>query len=392
MPAGLLSPTSVLLCSTGFTSAYLGSIYLLPSTRIALPPVPPPPSSALSAEDADPIAGTEANPPRDRNHPAVIRARPVAVSVASLASCASLPLLLTHNDPFTYPTWRTAAPTALRLLGLGTRPAVKLILYPLGLTASLFAGSLYISWLAGELPGQRGARTWADWRAKFDGWRGIRTYILVRPPPLENPPRASGADHTFYVGSADGRDHLPELHHDRLGSRGLVARETRLSDAALVRDRWVGRRPVHVSMSRLAHIPVDSRPTYSSRPPRLGDVRRRRSNAPGPPARYPPVQCVQKLLPFRLDVGNLTRATTRDSLPIRVHDHLRMVRRIPVSPDRCVVTWLSPFLPMLSHKSGNFSNAPRLDPAAIPRARVLQYHGDPAARVGVASLARQEKV
>ncbi|GAA5962100.1 hypothetical protein JCM8115_002915 [Rhodotorula mucilaginosa] len=178
MPAGLLSPTSVLLCSTGFTSAYLGSIYLLPSTRIALPPVPPPPSSALSAEDADPIAGTEANPPRDRNHPAVIRARLVAVSVASLASCASLPLLLTHNDPFTYPTWRTAAPTALRLLGLGTRPAVKLILYPLGLTASLFAGSLYISWLAGELPGQRGARTWADWRAKFDGWRGIRTYIL----------------------------------------------------------------------------------------------------------------------------------------------------------------------------------------------------------------------
>ncbi|KWU41772.1 Abi-domain-containing protein, partial [Rhodotorula sp. JG-1b] len=120
----------------------------------------------------------EANPPRDRNHPAVIRARLVAVSVASLASCASLPLLLARNDPFTYPTWRTAVPTALRLLGLGTRPSVKLILYPLGLTASLFAGSLYISWLASELPGQSGSRTWADWRAKFDGWRGLRTYIL----------------------------------------------------------------------------------------------------------------------------------------------------------------------------------------------------------------------
>lgn len=195
MPAGLLSSTSVLLCSTGFTSAYLGSIYLLPSTRIALPavPPPPPPTSTLSAEAADPIAGTEANPPRDRNHPAVIRARLVAVSVASLASCASLPLLLAHSDTFIYPTWRTAIPTALRLLGLGLgngNPAAKLILYPLGLTASLFAGSLYISWLAGELPGQRGSRTWADWRAKFDGWRGIRTYILVRRTPSQ-PTRVS---------------------------------------------------------------------------------------------------------------------------------------------------------------------------------------------------------
>ena len=190
MPAGLLSSTSVLLCSTGFTSAYLGSIYLLPSTRIASAA---PQSSTLSAEAADPIAGTEANPPRDRNHPAVIRARLVAVSVASLASCASLPLLLARNDPFTYPTWRTAVPTALRLLGLGTRPSVKLILYPLGLTASLFAGSLYISWLASELPGQSGSRTWADWRAKFDGWRGLRTYILVRLTPSQ-PTRVSGAD------------------------------------------------------------------------------------------------------------------------------------------------------------------------------------------------------
>lgn len=190
MPTGLLSSTSVLLCSTGFTSAYLGSIYLLPSTRIALPAVPPPPSSStLFAEDADPIAATEATPPRDRNHPSVIRARLVAVSVASLASCAALPLLLTHNDPFTYPTWRTAVPTALRLLGLGARPTAKSILYPLGLTASLFAGSLYVSWLAGELPGQRGSRTWADWRAKFDGWRGVRTYILVR---TSNQSRLSG--------------------------------------------------------------------------------------------------------------------------------------------------------------------------------------------------------
>lgn len=40
------------------------------------------------------------------------------------------------------------------------------------------------------------------------------------------------------------------------------------------------------------------------------------------------------LLPFRLDVENLTRATTRDSLSIRLHHHLWMVRRIPVPPNR----------------------------------------------------------
>ncbi|GAA5882712.1 hypothetical protein JCM3774_004528 [Rhodotorula dairenensis] len=185
MPVVPLSPSSVLLCSTAFTSAYLGSIYLLPSTRIALPAAAAPHDEA---EAADPLAGTEAGPPpRDRNHPAVIRARLVAVSTASLASCAALPALLARTSPVQYPTWSSAVPAALRLLGLGFGPetgsgllpnAAKLVLYPLTLTASLFLGSLYISWLAGELPGQAGSRTWACWRQKFDGWRGIRTYLV----------------------------------------------------------------------------------------------------------------------------------------------------------------------------------------------------------------------
>lgn len=49
-----------------------------------------------------------------------------------------------------------------------------------------------------------------------------------------------------------------------------------------------------------------------------------------------------------------------------------------------------PLLPVLTQ--GNFLNAHRLYPAAIPRARVLQRHGDPTARVGLASLAREEEV
>ncbi|POY75739.1 hypothetical protein BMF94_1149 [Rhodotorula taiwanensis] len=179
----LLSSTSVLLCSTAFTSAYLGSIYCLPSTRIASSSNSPRPQPLSTSEEADPITATPASsPPRDRNHPSVIRARLVAVSTASLASAASLPFILSSADSQTYSTWRAAVPAAVRLLGLSKPESIqslaKLVAYPLGLTASLFAGSLYISWLAGELPGQAGAKTWSSWRSKFDGWRGIRTYIV----------------------------------------------------------------------------------------------------------------------------------------------------------------------------------------------------------------------
>ncbi|GAA5942642.1 hypothetical protein JCM3775_003665 [Rhodotorula graminis] len=183
----LLSPTSTLLCSSAFTTAYLGSIYLLPSTRVSLAQQPAP------ADPQDVATSVSAAAPdrRDRNHPSVIKARLVAVSLASAASCAALPAVLQHAAPATYPSYRAAIPAAVRLLGLSlpssfstsssTRWAdlARLVACPLGLTASLFAGSLYILALEGDLPGQARVRSWASWTAKFGGWKGVRNYILA---------------------------------------------------------------------------------------------------------------------------------------------------------------------------------------------------------------------
>ncbi|GAA6015398.1 hypothetical protein JCM10207_008973 [Rhodosporidiobolus poonsookiae] len=190
-----LSPTSTLLISTSFTTAYLGSIYLVPSARVHLSPssAAPPPASP-SPPDADLASAVPApgQPPRDRNHPTVIKARLAAVSLASSASLAFVPFLLSTpqllNVPHAYPTYAAAVPTSLKLLGLALprswKDAATLALVPLGLTASLFAGSFYVQTLAGELPFQQGWKRgykswWGALKAKFDGWRGVRNYGLA---------------------------------------------------------------------------------------------------------------------------------------------------------------------------------------------------------------------
>ncbi|BGP32082.1 CAAX prenyl protease [Rhodotorula toruloides] len=152
----MLSAWTTLACSAALSSSYVGSIYLV-------------------------ATAAPASPPRDRNHPAVIKARLLAVTLASLSSCAAVPSLVAHSQPALFPSYRSAVPRATALLGLAlpSAPAnlARLILYPLGLTASLFLGSLYVACLEGELPAQRAARTWADWTRKFDGWKGVRNYF-----------------------------------------------------------------------------------------------------------------------------------------------------------------------------------------------------------------------
>ncbi|GAA6055966.1 hypothetical protein NBRC10513_004975 [Rhodotorula toruloides] len=173
----MLSGWATLACSAAVSTSYVGSIYLLPSTRTRHTPTSSPHPDLT--EDIATAAPT--NPPRDRNHPAVIKARLLAVTLASLSSCAAVPSILAHSQPTLFPTYSSAIPRALSLLGLAlpSTPAnlARLVLYPLGLTASLFLGSLYVAYLEGELPGQRGARTWVDWKRKFEGWKGVRNYI-----------------------------------------------------------------------------------------------------------------------------------------------------------------------------------------------------------------------
>lgn len=189
----LLSSSSVLLLSTAFTTSYLSSIYLLPSTRVSsappqlkngqrttYSPTIQPLSAAVTGEDRKGKGRAEEY--RDRNHPAVIKARLTAISVSTTLSCAVVPFILAQTNSAGY---AANGRTALQLLGLAipatATQAARSLLLPLGLTASLFSGSIYIAGLRQILPGQE---RWsaAAFLQELTDWRGIRTYIVVRGP------------------------------------------------------------------------------------------------------------------------------------------------------------------------------------------------------------------
>lgn len=178
-----LSTTSAVLLSTAVTSSYLGSIYLHPATRINLnPPTsksPPPPT----VNPTDPIVATPTPPlpplPRDRNHPTIIKLRLLAVSISTALSLLSVPFLLSYLPPSVNPR-----PATLDLLGLtlptSLKHAARLLTFPLGLTAALFTGSLFVSGLAGDLPGQSGW-TWTGFKREYFTWQALRNFVVVRP-------------------------------------------------------------------------------------------------------------------------------------------------------------------------------------------------------------------
>lgn len=178
MPTPLISPGSVLLLSCGFGASYLASIYLVPSARIRLDPPPSPAASTRARPLDDPAdIATPRHERRDRNHPSVIKSRLVAVSLSSLCSLASIPYVLPGVG-------------ALDLVGLALPPTwserANLVAYPLALTASLFAGSVYIQYLEGDLPFQARGGRWKSLKERFDGWRGIRNYVIASPAlPLD---------------------------------------------------------------------------------------------------------------------------------------------------------------------------------------------------------------
>ncbi len=167
--APLLSPKSVLLISTAFTSSYVLAIYAHPACRIKINPPQAPP------QPADTFA-----PPLNRNHPRIIKNRLLAASISTAVSLASLPLILSSSQLTDTPLEPASAlKVALRLAGLtlpsSWKEAAALVALPLGLTATLFTGSLWCSYLTGQLPGCK------DWSLKtaFGGWQGVRNYIIV---------------------------------------------------------------------------------------------------------------------------------------------------------------------------------------------------------------------
>ncbi|KDE08329.1 hypothetical protein MVLG_01370 [Microbotryum lychnidis-dioicae p1A1 Lamole] len=173
---GFYSPSSTLLISTAFTTAYVSSIYLFPASRVSSVSsrlVAPSTPSSTSSTHA-PIPPTAI--PRDRNSPSVIRARLLAVTIVSCLACLSIRSLLQRYPP------SLIHPPASTLLGLDLPTSAtklfNLLTYPLGLTASLFLGSLYVAFLDGSLlPGQRGFR-WRKMKDQFTSLQGIRNYIV----------------------------------------------------------------------------------------------------------------------------------------------------------------------------------------------------------------------
>lgn len=179
-PPVLLSPSPTLLISSAFTTAYVGSVYLFPHTRISIKSpagAAEPSEGSTTVPEGVPLpAAAPPSPPRDRNHPAVIRARLCAVSLASALSALSIPRIVRWLNP------QAILPPLHHLLGfsLPSSPAIlgRLVALPLALTASLFAGSLYITWLCEGIPGQS-RWSWTGAKREFGGWAGVRTLLVV---------------------------------------------------------------------------------------------------------------------------------------------------------------------------------------------------------------------
>jgi prenyl protein peptidase len=330
--------SSTALSSLGFTTAYLASIYLLPSSRVshlspsASPPRPP---------AADVASSVPATPRRDRNHPSVIKARLIAVSLASTASAVALPLLVSPAASSSWAGYKAALPLSLKLLGL-TLPTgasavqvTRLLLLPgLGLTASLFAGTFYIQHLAGELPWQRewrGAqRGWSSvLRSKFDGLKGLRNLVVVRGSlffsrliQTAHPPSLTGSSYR--------RVDLPELRHRCFLPRWLEQVETRFLDTAVVRLGCVYLYLFYSSVRLTLLIPTAH--VHHAWETYLAGGRTKQALLQGifSSSVFLSVLCF-----------SLTDTALSDSLPIRLHHPLWLVRRFPVHSHWFVASFLS---------------------------------------------------
>jgi prenyl protein peptidase len=200
-PALLTRPETVLVCGV-LTSTYVGSLYILKTTRVAR---------------RGPLA---------RNHPKVIKARLWSVGLSSLTSVAGvwaiarwkglfrtdvrdtsvsflwgediitdtcyfsflLPFIGESRNENTCAQHTQSIPKQLlgvcKLLGLclpnSISETISLVVFPLTLTATLFIGPLYTAWLDESLPGQRDFDWHRDVVDRFTDLRGVRNYIVVR--------------------------------------------------------------------------------------------------------------------------------------------------------------------------------------------------------------------
>ncbi|KAJ3572907.1 hypothetical protein NP233_g2778 [Leucocoprinus birnbaumii] len=218
-----LAPSTAHLLSFGFSVLYVGSIYVSSRARLSFDPNPTPRStpvsnghtstelfegsataSASSRGTATTMTTTTTTGPREklrnerwRDDPDVIKARLVAVCMATTACCAIVYFILSNlSHPISSTSVELLWDLLLRLgfvsSNIGGIPSDENpsllrsswnVLRPHLITPLLFLGPLYATYLSNVLPGQKYWSWEMNVRRELFSWQGIRNVIAA--PPTE---------------------------------------------------------------------------------------------------------------------------------------------------------------------------------------------------------------
>jgi hypothetical protein len=206
------------LLALAFCALYVGSIYVSSTARLSFRAAHPSPASSLSTLANDGPRGRLTHE-RWRDDPDVIKARLLAVFLATLACCAIVYILLYR---VVWPQ-HMSTPDVLARLGFISNASLAPweTLRPHLVMPVLYLGPLYAVYLSRALPGQK----WWSWemnvRRGLLTWQATRNVFAVRLLPhttLIHP----GLRAAHATGSRDGGNRLQRLHAFHSPSRRRV--------------------------------------------------------------------------------------------------------------------------------------------------------------------------
>ncbi|KAF4621778.1 hypothetical protein D9613_012095 [Agrocybe pediades] len=163
----LITTSSAHLVSLGLCAAYVGSLYLSKNARIKF--------SHGHAKGS--LNGPNGYDERGRDHPDVIRARLVAVSIATVLCCLGVFGVIFYHIGADWKNLGIATKATALRLGLHLSFSSSTIdVLPHLVVPFLFFGPLFASYLGGQLPGQRYWTWQRNVAERFFGIMGLRTY------------------------------------------------------------------------------------------------------------------------------------------------------------------------------------------------------------------------
>ncbi|RDB15264.1 putative CAAX prenyl protease 2 [Hypsizygus marmoreus] len=153
-----------------FAFCYVGSLYISKNARLSFA------EKQTAAYNGKPRP--KYSDERWRDDPDVIRARLVAVSIATSICCGIVFLLLRHFVGDRPDGFEMALDTTIARLGFRIYFDSDMI-FPHLVTPVLFLGPLYAGYLGGHLPLQRNWSFKTDVISKFISWQGVRNYLMA---------------------------------------------------------------------------------------------------------------------------------------------------------------------------------------------------------------------